>query len=245
MLKVKHVTKKFGDFTAISDVSFDVKKGEIVGFIGPNGSGKSTTIDLILGLTHATSGQIEIAGEQLNRNNSAKLRQNMSFLSTDMNLDRTVTGRQALTYFANLRHVPESERSSRIDHLAGLLNANLDKPIKKLSRGNRQKISLIAALLNNPKLLVMDEPTSGFDPVVQNIFIDLIHQHKKNGGAGLISSHNLSEVAEICDRVVFIVGGKIVANKEMAELQAIAPKHEVIDLDAVFEKLVQTHQDTR
>ena len=239
MLKVKNLTKKFAKFTAVSNESFEVVAGEVVGFVGPNGSGKSTTIDMILGMTSPSSGEIYIDGEKLRRDNTAPLHQHVAYLSTDMNLDRNLTGYQALKYFANLRGKWHPEVDNKVKALASKLDANLNKKIKHLSRGNRQKIGLIAAVMNTPKLLVMDEPTSGFDPIVQNAFIDIIREHQKNGGAVFISSHNLSEVSEICDRVIFIIGGQIVANELMSTLQKMAPKREVIDLDAVFEALVQ------
>lgn len=245
MLEVKNLTKTFDHFTAVSNENFEVLSGEIVGFVGPNGAGKSTTIDMILGLTNASEGDVLINKIKLTRENTAVLHHSIGFLSNDMNLDRNLTGRQALEYFANLRGDYSKKVQERIAELAAKIEANLDKKISKLSRGNRQKIGLIAAVMNQPHLLIMDEPTSGFDPIVQNVFNEIIFEHKKSGGAALISSHNLSEVAEICDRVIFIVGGKIVANKKMTSLKDEAPKREIIDLDAVFEKLVLNNVDSR
>ncbi len=245
MLEVKNLSKQFGRFEAVKNANFAVDRGEIVGFVGPNGAGKSTTIDMILGLTKPEVGEILINSEILTQKSAAKLHQKMGFLSTDMNLDRNLTGYEALAFFAHLRGDWTPAVKNNIKKLAVEINANLNKKIKKLSRGNRQKIGLIASIMNAPELLVMDEPTSGFDPIVQSEFIRLLKAHKAQGGSALISSHNLSEIAEICDRVVFIVGGRIVDNQSMNGLREKAPKREIIDLDAVLEKLVDKNPDQR
>lgn len=240
IIKLKKITKDFGKKRGIFDLDLSIKKGEIVGFLGPNGAGKSTTIDILLGLTSPTSGDVELFGEKVSKND-AKNHSRVGFLSTDMQIDNNLTGRQALEFLGNLKG---GYNQKTVENLAKLITAELDIKIRKLSRGNRQKISLISAIMNDPELLIMDEPTSGFDPIVEAEFVKLIKCYRKNGGTVFISSHILSEIEEIADRVIFINQGKIVEDTTMNELRKRAPKKTIIDLDAVFMKYYQAERGT-
>jgi ABC-2 type transport system ATP-binding protein len=230
VIEVKNLTKDWGKQRGAYDLNFTIKQGEIVGFLGPNGAGKSTTIEVLLGLINKTRGDAMIFGQEVGVN-ASNTHRDLGFLSTDMSLDNNLTSWQALEFFGHLHG--KFDRVA-VKSLARCLQADLSVKIKKLSRGNRQKISLIAALMNRPKLLIMDEPTSGFDPVVEAEFVKLIKAFKKRGGTAFISSHILSEVENICDRIIFIDQGKIIEDTTMAQLRKKAPKKTIVDLDAVF-----------
>lgn len=213
VLAVQNVSKSFGKLTAVSEVAITVKQGEIFGFLGPNGAGKSTTIRLILDILRPTSGTIEIFGRS-NRD-TRKVHHEIGYLSGEMALDLDLTGRQYLNFIA---HMHGGGYKDSIQSLSQSLDARLDKKIGNYSRGNRQKIALIAALLHQPRLLILDEPTSGFDPLVQEKFAELIRQYVKDGGTVFMSSHVLGEVQNLCDRVAFIKDGRIISTTDVKEL---------------------------
>lgn len=217
VLSVQKVTKTFGSFKALDDVSFAVEKGDIFGFLGPNGAGKTTAIRVILDILRPNSGQVILFGDQTLKQHVARGR--IGYLSGDMVLDSDLTGRQ---YLGLVNSLYGGNHQQRADELAELLQANLDKKVGSYSRGNRQKIGLIAALMHEPELLVLDEPTSGFDPLVQETFMQLVREYRERGGTVFMSSHVLSEVQQLCDKVAFIKGGKIskVTSLDAMELSA-------------------------
>lgn len=220
IISLKNVTKRYGNARGITNISLDIQPGEVFGFLGPNGAGKSTTINMLIDLTRPTSGKISIFGQD-SVEDSLQIRQNVGFLTGDMALDLSLTGLQQLTYFANLRgEVP----LKRIKELAAELDLNLHRKIKTLSRGNRQKIGLISALMHDPDLLILDEPTTGLDPLVQADFNKIVLDNKKRGKTTFLSSHLLSEVQEICDHVAFIREGKIIGVQIMADIASGSPK---------------------
>jgi ABC-2 type transport system ATP-binding protein len=213
VLSLQLVKKSFDSNKAVDDVNIEVRRGEIFGFLGPNGAGKSTTIRLILDILRPDSGNITILGRS-NRD-AAGTHRELGFLSGDMVLDSDLTGRQYVQLVNNLYGGGFDENISK---LAETLEANLDVKIGMYSRGNRQKIGLIAALLHQPKLLILDEPTSGFDPLVQEKFALLLRKYVAEGGTVFMSSHVLGEVQDLCDRVAFIRSGRIIATKSVSEL---------------------------
>ena len=220
VIKLDNVTKMYGKSLGISDISLEVEKGAVFGFLGPNGAGKSTTINMLVDLIRPTNGRISVFGLD-SKKDSLEIRRRVGFLSGDMALDNRFTGLQQLTYFANLRGgVPKN----RITELASVLELNLSRRIKTLSRGNRQKVGLISALMHDPELLILDEPTSGLDPLIQAQFNKIILDHKKRGKTTFVSSHVLSEIQEICDRVAFVREGKIIDVRHMKEIIAGSPK---------------------
>jgi ABC-2 type transport system ATP-binding protein len=219
VLRLENVTKTFGHKQAVRGVSLSVRQGEVFGFLGPNGAGKSTTIRMILDVLRPSAGVISLFG-QGNRHVVATHRR-IGYLSGDMVMDANLTGRQYLEFVAaqykkDCRH--ERQR------LALLLQADLAVKIGNYSRGNRQKIGLIAALQHQPELLILDEPTSGFDPLVQEQFANLVQTFKQTGGTVFMSSHILSEVQQLCDRVAFIKDGQIVDTTTIEKLTASAAK---------------------
>ncbi len=224
VIELKELTKRYpgSKVDALHDVSLTVHAGQIFGFLGPNGAGKSTTITMLLNLMQPTSGNIKIFGKPDDGAEGIAIRRDVGYLTGDMALDKALTGWQQLEYIGHLRG---NFDKTYVSELAERLTCDLTKKIKSLSRGNRQKVGLIAALMHKPKLLILDEPTSGLDPLVQIEFNNILLEHKKNGGTAFISSHVLSEVQELCDQVAIIRKGKLVANKPLSEIVREAPKH--------------------
>jgi ABC-2 type transport system ATP-binding protein len=219
ILVLDSLSKSFGQFKAVDNVSFAVKQGEVFGFLGPNGAGKSTTIRMILDVLRPTAGTISLLGKS--SRDVVATHKRLGFLSGDMVMDTNLTGRQYLTFVAAQYRKDCHQKQTE---LAQLLQANLEVKIGNYSRGNRQKIGLIAALQHDPELLILDEPTSGFDPLVQEQFAGLIKSFKKTGGTVFMSSHILSEVQQLCDRVAFIKDGKIIDTTTIEGLTANAAK---------------------
>lgn len=214
VIQLRKLTKRYGKGRGIENVNITVNQGEIFGFLGPNGAGKTTTINLLLDIIRPTSGQIKLFGKHDVKNN-AELRRNIGFLSGDMELYEHLTGQQ---YIALVGRISKNLDEDKLAELEIRLQADLSKKIKTLSRGNKQKIGLIATLARSTKLLILDEPTSGLDPLIQQEFNELIREYQKNGGTVFISSHILSEVQTLCDRVMFIKEGKIVTSGKVHDL---------------------------
>ncbi len=221
VIKLDNVTKSYGSTVGVQNVDLEVEKGVVFGFLGPNGAGKSTTINMLVDLIRPTQGTISIFGLDCQKDSLA-IRERIGFLSGDMALDEKLTGLQQLTYFANIRG---GISQKRIIELASLLELNLNRKIKTLSRGNRQKVGLISALMHDPELLILDEPTSGLDPLIQAEFNKIIMDHKKRGKTTFVSSHVLSEIQEICDHVAFVREGKLVDVRHMEGITEGLPKN--------------------
>ncbi|MEO5628010.1 MAG: ABC transporter ATP-binding protein [Candidatus Saccharimonadales bacterium] len=214
-LKFDHVSKRYGSSRGVEDLDFSVPQGEIFGFLGPNGAGKTTTIRMIIDAIRPSQGSIKVMGLD-SRNDSVKVHHKIGYLSGDMEMDRRLTGQQYLEYMANLRG---NISWNAVQKLIDRLDCQTDKKIAFLSRGNKQKIGLVAALMHNPDILILDEPTSGLDPLVQQEFQKIIQQHKSQGKSAFISSHVLSEVQEICDHVGFIREGRLVDVQPLKSLE--------------------------
>lgn len=220
VLRLSSVTKTYGKSRGIADVNLSVVQGEIFGFLGPNGAGKSTAINVILDLLRPNSGRITVLGLD-SRRDSVAIRRRVGYLSGDMTTDPGLTGAQYLDFASNL-HGDVDKDYTKV--LISRLRCETNKKIKSLSRGNRQKIGLVAALMHDPDLLILDEPTSGLDPLIQNEFHDIIRERKKHGKTTFMSSHVLSEVQAVCDRVGFIREGKLVRVSSLDELFSDAPR---------------------
>lgn len=214
-VEIKGLSKQFGNLTALKDVNITVKPGEVFGFLGPNGAGKTTTIRAMLNLIHPSEGTISILDLD-SRKDYTELHKHIGYLAGDMSMYDNLRAEQYIGYMANLHGDVES---GQIAILAGKLQADLKPRIKHLSRGNKQKIGLIAAMMHKPQLLIMDEPTTGLDPLMQEAFYELLADHTKNGGTTFMSSHNLSEVQRVCDRVAFIRNGELVEVNKVSSLR--------------------------
>ncbi len=214
VIKLNKVSKLYGKAIGVLDIELEVQKGAIFGFLGPNGAGKSTTINMLVDFMRPTSGDIKIFGQDSVKD-SVEIRRRTGFLASDFALDKGLTGWQQLEYFGHLRNNFDKKY---VNELTKRLDCKLDKKFKHLSRGNKQKVGLIAALMHKPDLLIFDEPTSGLDPIIQEEFNKIIKEQKSKGVTTFISSHMLSEVQEICDQIAFIREGKIIAKKSMSEI---------------------------
>lgn len=220
IIKLEDVTKTYGASRGVTDVNLEVAEGSVFGFLGPNGAGKTTTISMLVNLTRPTKGTVKIFGKDV-QELGLENRAHIGFLAGDIALDRGLTGWQQLEYFGNLRGTFDK---AYIRELATRLNCDLKKRIKTLSRGNRQKIGLVAALMHKPDLLILDEPTSGLDPLIQAEFNKIILEHQKAGKTTFISSHMLSEVQELCNELAIIREGKVVTHTSLKEIIASAPR---------------------
>lgn len=209
------LTKHYGDVRALVDLDLDVRRGEVFGFLGPNGAGKTTTIRTLLDLIRPTSGRARILGLDTHVD-AVEIRRHIGYLPSDLSMYPNLTGKDTLTYFANLRGGVDW---SVVDALAGRLDADLSKKVGELSSGNRQKVGLIQAFMNRPELIIMDEPSSGLDPLVQQEFQDLMREVVADGAAVFLSSHTLSEVQRAADRVGIIRKGHLVDVEGVQDLR--------------------------
>lgn len=206
VLEVKKLKKYYGKIRGVEDVSLSIKKGEIYGFIGPNGAGKSTTIRTIMGLINKTSGNIYINGKELDKND-IETKKIIGYLPSEINLYDDMTVKDILNYHESFY---DKDISKKRKELVKLLRLEEKKKIEDLSLGNQKKVGIVLALMHEPEILILDEATSGLDPIMQNIFYELILEEKKKGTTILYSSHILSEVSKICDTIGFIKEGKII-----------------------------------
>jgi ABC-2 type transport system ATP-binding protein len=212
------LTKYYGDFPALVDLDLDVRVGEIFGFLGPNGAGKTTMIRTILDEIRPTSGRASILGMDTHES-SVEIRNHIGYVPGDLAMYPNLTGKDTLTYFANLRGGVDWDY---VDSLAERLDADLSKKVGDLSSGNRQKVGLIQAFMNKPDVLIMDEPSSGLDPLVQREFQTMMREFASNGQTVFLSSHTLSEVQRIADRVGIIRHGHLIAVEGVADLRSKA-----------------------
>jgi ABC-2 type transport system ATP-binding protein len=222
VIELHHLTKRYpgSRVDALHNVSLSVRPGQIFGFLGPNGAGKTTTISMMVNLIRPTSGSIKLFGHD-NERFGLENRARVGFLAGDMALDQGLSGWQQLEYFGHLRG---NFDKSYVRELAKRFDSDLKKKIKTLSRGNRQKIGLIAALMHRPELLILDEPTSGLDPLIQSEFNKIVLERQKDGRTTFMSSHVLSEVQELCDQLAIIREGRVVTHKSLKDIVAAAPR---------------------
>jgi ABC-2 type transport system ATP-binding protein len=219
-LEVNGLTKKFGDFTAVDHVSFAVQPGEVFGYLGPNGSGKTTTIRMLCGLLTPTEGTASILGVDVFKNPD-QIKPLIGYMSQKFSLYDDLTVLENLQFYAGVYDVPESEEKKRIDeilHLAGLEKRTSSLTVE-LSGGWRQRLALGCALVHSPKLLFLDEPTSGVDPVARRVFWDLIYEMASKGTTIFITTHYMDE-AEHCNRVAFMYRSKLMALDTPAALKS-------------------------
>ncbi|WP_036695955.1 ABC transporter ATP-binding protein [Paenibacillus taiwanensis] len=216
VIELNQLTKAYGSARGISNLSFTVEQGEIFGFIGPNGAGKSTTIRTLLGLIKPTSGSAAIFGKDTVQHGT-EIRKEIGYLPSEVFYYDHMKVKDLLNYSASFY---KKDCRSRIKELADSMNLDLNKRINDLSLGNKKKVGIIQGLLHEPKLIILDEPTSGLDPLMQQTFFELLEQENKKGATILFSSHILSEVQRLCDRVAIIKEGKLVKLEKMSVLKA-------------------------
>lgn len=209
------LTKSYGTHRGIENISFSVAQGEIFGFIGPNGAGKSTTIRTLMGLLKPTGGKASIFGLDCGQY-AAEIAKNVGYLPSENCYYNNLKVREMLQYTADLYGV---DGRSRMEELAERLNLDLSRRIGDLSLGNKKKVGIVSALLPSPKLLIMDEPTNGLDPLVQQTFNQILQEENEHGTTIFLSSHVLSEVQKLCDRVAILREGKLIGLQSMKELR--------------------------
>lgn len=206
ILETKHLKKYYGDSLGIEDVSIKLKKGETYGFIGPNGAGKSTTIRTILGLINKTDGKILINNQEYDKDD-LKTKEKIGYLPSEINLYGDMTVKEMFDYHESFY---KKETTKKRKKLVKLLKINEQKKIEDLSLGNLKKVGIVLALMHDPEILILDEPTNGLDPIMQNVLHNILNEEKEKGTALLYSSHVLSEVSNLCDKIGFIKDGKII-----------------------------------
>ena len=215
ILELKNLKKYYGKQRGIESISIQIKKGDIYGFIGPNGAGKSTTIRTIMGLLNKTSGNIYLHNKELDIENIDTKRK-IGYLPSEINLYEDMTIKQLIDYHESFYKIKNHQKRKE---LVNLFKIEENKKIEDLSLGNLKKVGIILAFLHEPELLILDEPTSGLDPIMQNNFHNLLLQEKEKGTTILYSSHVLSEVSNICNRIGFIKDGLILKEDTMDNIK--------------------------
>lgn len=215
ILKISHLTKYYDKTLAVNDLSLSLEEGEIFGFIGPNGAGKSTTIRAIMNLITKTKGKIYLNGEILDKNNINQ-KELIGYLPSEVHLYDDLTVKEMLDYHESFY---KKNVTKRRKELVTRLQIDETKKIEDLSLGNLKKVGIVLALMHEPKLLILDEATSGLDPVIQEEFYNLLKEEKKKKTTIFYSTHILSEISKICDRVGMIKNGTLIKIEEVAELQ--------------------------
>jgi ABC-2 type transport system ATP-binding protein len=215
MLQTDALTKDYDGFRALDRLSVHVAPGEVFGLLGPNGSGKSTALRLILGFLRPSAGTARIAGHDC-WHDSVNARRHVSYLPGELRLYENMTGRQLVSFLTRLRNLPQS---SELDALARSFETDLSRPIANLSSGMKRKLALLQVLIPHSPLLILDEPTNTLDPTMRDELLEQLGRAGKHGQAVLFSSHVLSEVERVCDRVGILKNGKLVHVQRMAELK--------------------------
>jgi len=215
ILKIENLTKYYGNVLGVKNLSLSLNEGEIFGFIGPNGAGKSTTIRCIMNLINKTEGKILITDEELTKDN-IKLKEIIGYLPSEIHLYEDLTVKEMLDYHESF--YKKNIHKKRLE-LVKKLKLDETKKIEDLSLGNSKKLGIVLAFMHEPKLLILDEPTSGLDPIMQQVFYDLLKEEKKKGTTIFYSTHILSEISKICDRVGIIKEGHLVKIEQVEELR--------------------------
>jgi len=226
-IEIEGLTKYYGDFLALEKLDLTVAKGEILGFLGPNGAGKTTTIRCLLGLIGATDGTARIHGLDVQKDKVATHR-HVAYVPGEANLWPNLTGIETLELLANIQGaVDDRYRQELVDRF----KFDPNKKLRAYSKGNRQKINLIAAFASRADVLILDEPTSGLDPLMEEVFRECVLEAKRNGQTVFLSSHILGEVEALCDRVAVLRSGKLVELGTLEELRHLS----AVTVDATFE----------
>lgn len=222
IIETKNISKVYGGVAAAKDVSFSVERGEVIGFVGLNGAGKSTTINMLLGFQKPSQGEVLLFGEKVTLPNAHKSHRRIGFATGDMSLFDGMTGIQYLKFVARAYGVKLETETYK--ELVERFNPQLTKKLTTLSRGNKQKIALIAAFMTKPNLIILDEPSSGLDPLMQQHFIDLVREVSEKGTTVFMSSHYLNEVTDVCTRILLIKDGQLIKDIPTSELELSAGK---------------------
>lgn len=235
VLEVKNLTKCFGKFTALNGIDLELKQGEIFGYIGPNGAGKTTTIHVLLGILKATSGSARIFGKDV-WSEAEDIHKRISFVPGDVNLWPNLTGGEVIDLFASLHGNTDPAMRKK---LLEMFELDPSKKCRTYSKGNRQKVALVSAFAANADLYILDEPTSGLDPLMEQVFQECVREQKNHGKTILLSSHILSEVEKLCDRVSIIREGRIMETGTLGELRHLTNNTMTVETERPIENLEQ------
>ena len=241
-IEINNITKKFGQFTAVEDISFSIPKGKIFGFLGPNGSGKSTTIRMLCGVLTPTSGSGTVLGFDIIKE-AEQIKQNIGYMSQKFGLYEDLTIKENLEFFASIYGIPRMEKKTRIQdimELCGLWEKE-HALAAVLSGGWKQRLALACSLLHQPKLLILDEPTAGVDPVSRRVFWGVIHRLAKSGMTILVTTHYMDE-AESCDLLGFIYRGKLM---QLGTVQEIRQQEGRQSIEDIFISYVERESDIK
>jgi ABC-2 type transport system ATP-binding protein len=222
-LEVKSLTKWYGSARGVEDLSFDIEKGEIFGYLGPNGSGKTTTIRCLMGLLRPTSGDCHVLGQRVMPGRATQ-HTRIGYLPGDFRIWPGLTARKSLKILAALGN-DSGSTSRRREELAERLDLDLDRRLRTLSKGNRQKVGVVYAFQHQPDLLILDEPTIGLDPLIRQIVLDMIREASQAGATVLLSSHDLSEVAAVCARAAILREGRLIELAAVSKIAQAGQKH--------------------
>jgi len=218
-IEAEGLTKKWGDFTAVDGLNLSVDEGECYAFLGRNGAGKSTTARMLLDFLRPTSGSVKVLG---GAGHDPAVRARIGYLPGDLNLPGHMTGIEAVEYFGSVGNKPDR---AEVDELSERLGLNPERPFHELSTGSRRKVGLVLAFMNDPDLLILDEPTSGLDPVLQASFVQMVKERKSRGATIWLTSHVMSEVEHVADRVGLIDQGRLAQELTMDDLRRQTTGH--------------------
>ena len=243
MLKVENVTKKYGELVAVDNLSFSVKDGEIFGLLGLNGAGKTTTFRMILGLLDDYSGKITIDNEKINYEITDKI----GFLTEERSLLTKLTVREQIIYYGILKSMNEDDILKKLDYWLDRFGISdyKNKKIKELSKGNQQKVQFISSIINEPKLLILDEPFSGLDPINVELFKDVILDLKKKGTSIIFSSHRMEHVELFCEKLVVLVKGKSVINGYLSDIKKDYKKKNIVVVGDIDKDVISKQKGVR
>lgn len=233
LMEVSNLTKKYGQFTALRNVNINLEPGEVYGFIGPNGAGKTTTIRVLLGILKATNGGATIFGKDVWKD-AVEIHRNIAYVPGDVNLWSNLTGGEVIDLFVRLR---KGNNKSRKEELIRRFDLDPTKKCRTYSKGNRQKVALVAAFSSDADLYILDEPTSGLDPLMEKVFQECVLEVKKAGKAVFLSSHILQEVERLCDKVSIIRDGRVIETGTMKELRHLTRTSVTVETERPIEGL--------
>ena len=220
MLRIEHLTKKYGEKKAVDDLSLHIEKGEIYGFVGHNGAGKTTTIKSVVGILDFDEGEIFIDGKSVKKD-SLECKRVIAYIPDNPDLYEFMTGLQYLNFISDIFGVEEKERKERIEKYSTAfeIKEDLASPISSYSHGMKQKLAIISALVHDPKLIIMDEPFVGLDPIASHLLKDIMREKCNEGGAIFFSTHVLEVAEKLCDKIAIIKGGKLIKSGTMEEVK--------------------------
>ncbi len=233
VIDITDLSKSYGKARGIDNINLRITEGEIFGFIGPNGAGKSTTIRILMNLIFPTGGSARIMGMDVIRE-TKKIKSLVGYIPSDANAYSSMDVHEFLSYCIGFYRVEKGEK--RISELSGLFDLDLSRKIADLSMGNKKKVSIVQSLLHSPKLLILDEPTTGLDPLMQSVFFDLLRSENRKGMTIFFSSHILGEVQMLCKRVAIIKEGKIIQTEDIETLRKKQLKKVQIEFEDLIDK---------